>query len=137
MTISSARQRNAVSEGMALGLVMHGRWSLPFDKLAVDLAFESAWRRWLFTGQFPQVDTDLRKGTDPVWVITHTDEQKHVLRLYWGEPGRELAIHARPIVATSDVDADEIAELIDGDVPASGWHELATAFLERFERDRQ
>jgi hypothetical protein len=45
MTITPSRQRNAVSEGMALGLLLCDRSSLPFDKFRVDLAFEGAWQR--------------------------------------------------------------------------------------------
>ena len=44
--ISPARQRNAVSQGMALGLCMLERYEFKFEKLRVDLAFEDAWRDW-------------------------------------------------------------------------------------------
>ncbi|MGE0307166.1 MAG: hypothetical protein AB7Q27_15565 [Acidimicrobiia bacterium] len=60
-----SRQRNAVSEGMALGLLMCGRDELRFEKTSIDLAFMSAWRKWPFTDRFRQVDTDMRHGLDP------------------------------------------------------------------------
>jgi len=44
MAITPARQRNAVSEGIALGLLMLDRNEIPFDKFRVDLAFEHAWK---------------------------------------------------------------------------------------------
>jgi hypothetical protein len=66
MAIGAARQRNAVSEGMALGLCMLERYEFHFDKLRVDLAFENAWRDWpdRYKTQFRHVRTDLRNGTD-------------------------------------------------------------------------
>lgn len=64
MTITSTRQRNAVSEGIAFGLVLLGRPHLPFNKIEVDLAFVGAWREWRFASRFPQVSTDLRHGLD-------------------------------------------------------------------------
>ncbi len=50
--LTPARQRNAVSEGMALGLLLCGRSSVLHDKVRVDLAFEGAWRTWNYTPQF-------------------------------------------------------------------------------------
>jgi hypothetical protein len=82
-----ARQQNAVSEGVALGLLMAGRDVLPYDKVRVDLAFEGAWRGWDFRSRFPQVSTDLRNGSDGVHVMTRADEQKHVWHLFWEREG--------------------------------------------------
>jgi hypothetical protein len=39
MTMTATRQRNAVSEGAALGFVALGYDRIPFDKVRVDLAF--------------------------------------------------------------------------------------------------
>jgi len=58
MAITPSRQRNAVSEGMALGLLMCDRITLPWDKVAIDLSFEGAWRSWDYKRRFAQVDTD-------------------------------------------------------------------------------
>lgn len=44
MGITSARQRNAVSQGIALGLWMVERYEFTFDKQRIDLAFDHAWR---------------------------------------------------------------------------------------------
>lgn len=54
MTISPARQRNAVSKGVALGLLMCDRSKLAFDKVLVDLSFEGAWRNWQYRDRFPK-----------------------------------------------------------------------------------
>ncbi|WP_040693796.1 hypothetical protein [Nocardia vinacea] len=133
--LTPARQRNAVSEGMALGLLLCGRNTVAYDKIGVDLAFEGAWRVWTYRDRFPRVSTDLAKGLDGIWVMTHADEQKQVWVLFW-ENDRELTICARQ----SDWDYEDSADLeyavrmISGDVPAEGWKVLAQEFLDRFER---
>jgi hypothetical protein len=132
--ITPARQRNAVSEGMALGLLMAGRDVLPYDKVRVDLAFEGAWRGWAFRGRFPQVSTDLRNGSDGVHVMTRADEQKHVWHLFWEREGRDLRIVARSQWEGEAIEPDAVADSLDGDVAPAGWLALAEGFLERFER---
>lgn len=136
MALTPARQRNGVSEGMALGLLICGRDSLPFDKVAVDLAFEGAWRSWTYRTKFPQVNTDLSKGSDGARVMTRADADKRVYALYWERGGRTISIHPRqPEWTPNDRnDLDYAVEMIDGDVPLAGWEELAREFLRRFER---
>lgn len=134
MKLTSSRQRNAVSEGMALGMLMCGRDELRFDKLRIDLAFEGAWRSWSYRNQFSQVSTDLRNGSDGVWVMTHADERKQVWNLYWDTSGGTVNIYARPQWADEKLDYDAIAASIDGDVPAESWRSLAEDFLASFDR---
>jgi hypothetical protein len=131
MKLSPSRQRNAVSEGMALGIVMCGRSELPWDKVGIDLAFEAAWRNWSYSVRFSQVSTDLRNGSDGVWVITHADERKQVWNLFWDTSGSEIVIYLRDTWADVDFDPVEVARSIDGEVPAEGWKELAVQFLTR------
>ncbi|RIJ70567.1 hypothetical protein D1871_18445 [Nakamurella silvestris] len=119
---------------MALGLVMCGRDSLPFDKVAVDLAFVGTWRSWPYSSRFPQVTTDVSKGLDGTRAMTRADERKHVWNLYWDTSGGELAVYPRNQWADGEIDADVVAGTIDGDVPADGWRQLAEGFLERFNR---
>lgn len=136
MAGTPTRQRNAVSEGIALGIVLNGRTSVPFDKVAVDLAFAGAWRSWDYTGLYPQVSTDLRNGSDGIWVMTKAAEGKQVLVLFWDTSGSELAIRARQ----SDWDPSDEADItyalrtIDEDVPREGWESLARNFLDRMNR---
>lgn len=131
MATTPARQRNAISEGMALGLIVSGHASIPFNKVAVDLAFEGAFRSWPFADRFPQVRTDLRNGSDAVGVMTRATASKHVWVLYWDTSGRELRILARqPDWHPSDAEDVEYAlSVIEGDVPREGWISLAQAFL--------
>jgi hypothetical protein len=106
MPISPARQRNAVSEGMALGLVMLDRNELPFtNKMRIDLAFGRAWRDWAdrYKSEFKQVSTDLAKGKDAVWVMTDAEKTKRTAAFYWEGDGGTLSIHGRQ----SDWDGDD------------------------------
>jgi hypothetical protein len=132
--VTPTRQRNAVSEGIALGLLLCGRDELPYDKVAADLSFEGAWRKWPYTRAFPQVSTDLRNGKDGVHAMTRADVGKQTFNLYWEMGGGLLSIHWRGSWHGEDIDPEEVASAIDGDVPASGWKALAQDFLTRFER---
>lgn len=137
MELSSSRQRSAVSEGMALGLITCGRDSLRWAKVGVDLSYQSAWRVWQYRGRFRQVDTDLRHGLDGIWVMTRVDRRKQSLSLYWDIDGREILIRPRPVWSDGRVDVQQAAEWIHGDVPPEGWCRLATNFLEGFEKCTQ
>lgn len=133
--LTPARQRNAVSEGFAFGLVLRGRWSLRHDKLAVDLSFEAAWCNWKYRSRFSQVDTDLRNGSDPIWVMTHGGVKNSVWILYW-TVDREILISSRDEEWSPD-DPDDVEyaiSRIDGEVPKEGWLELVDSFLARFDR---
>ena len=134
MTQSATHQRNAVSEGMALGIAMCGRTELPWDKVGIDLAFSGAWREWPHSSNFPQVSTDLRNGSDPIWIMTRADFRKQVWNLYWDTSGPEIVIHRRESWAEIELDHDEIAHSIDEDVSAERWKELAEDFLSRLDR---
>jgi hypothetical protein len=136
MALTPTRQRNAVSEGIALGLLMCGHDSLPYDKFRLDLAFEGAWRSWTYRTRFRQVDTDLANGTDGVRAMTRADRDKHVMVLYWEQDGGTLRITARQPDWTKDDpdDLDFAVKEIDGDVPLTGWEKLARDFLALFER---
>ena len=116
---------------MAFGLVLSGHTSIPFNKLAVDLAFERAFRSWRYADRFPQVSTDLRNGSDGVWVMTHATERNHVWVLFWDTPGRELQIFARQDDwdPEDEEDVEYALSMIDGDVPREGWTALAQDFL--------
>ncbi|ORV91185.1 hypothetical protein AWC11_11300 [Mycobacterium interjectum] len=132
MAISSPRQRNAVSEGIALGLCMLQRYEFKFDKFRIDLAFEHAWRDWpdRYRSQFPQISTDLRKGTDPVWVMAHADDNKKTYAFFWHWSGGNLTIHRRgEWDSATPEDVDFALKVIDGDVPLEGWVSLAQAFV--------
>lgn len=134
MAPTPTRQRNAVSVGMALGLLMCGRDALPFDKLRLDFAFEGAFQSWPYRARFPQVNTDLANGLDGVWALTRADAKKQVWVLHWEQEGSQFQICARQPDWTPDDpdDLDFATTSIDGDVPLTGWEDLAREFLRRF-----
>ena len=119
---------------MALGLLMCGRDSVPFNKLRVDLAFEAAWRDWAYRDRFSQVNTGLRNGSPGSSVMSRANERKQVWNLYWDSSGGELVVYAHGQSENEDIDLRVVACSIDGDVPPAGWRALAEDFLERFER---
>lgn len=133
MTLSSTRQRNAVSEGFALGLLRNDRVELPRDKVAIDLAFDHAWRNWDRKHLYPQVSTDLRNGSDGIYVITRARKNHGVIHFYWDAdswPYKVVARHG----ASSIEEVESIAENIDGGLPLSVWAELVRLFLDRAEK---
>ena len=133
MAITAARQRNAVSEGAALGLVMCGHFEIPSETWRVSMAFEGAWRAWdeQYKQPFSQVSTDLRQGLNGYIAMTRADERKHVFSLFWVRSGTAFKIYARSWCSGDDFDADEVAATIDGGLPAGAWQELAQDFLDR------
>jgi len=134
MKMTPTRQRNAVSEGAALGLVVLGYDRIRFEKWRVDLAFESAWRNWPYRSTFSQVVTDIRQGLDGVNAMTRASEAKRTMCFYW-DRGKDLAIYWRQ----HDFDpksGDDLAwatRMIDGGVPLEGWKSLAQAFLDAYQ----
>lgn len=135
MTITPTRQRNSVSEGIALGLVILGQTDLPFNKVTADLAFTGAFRDWAYTDRFPQVRTDLSKGSDGVRVMTRASDRKQTFVFFW-DTNRRLTVHLRQGGWDPDdpADIDYAVSMIDGDVPAEGWTDLAQGFLDRYLR---
>jgi hypothetical protein len=136
MALTPAVQRNAVSEGIALGLAACGRDALPADKDRLGLAFESAWRSWTHRVMFPQIERDLSNGEDGVSVMTNADTPKQTWALFWEQNAGKFLIQARQ----SDWSPDDVEDLnyaavvIDGDVPLAGWEALAREFLRHFEQ---
>jgi hypothetical protein len=133
--LTPAQQRNAVSEGIALGLLKYGRDVLPLDRSRLDTAFETAWRTWPYRTNFPQVTDDLADGHDGVSAMTSADKKKHAWALYWDRDSGDLRIWARQSDWRAD-DPDDLAyatEVINGEVPLMGWEVLAHDFLAAFD----
>lgn len=136
MALPRTRQRNAVSQGMALGLLLNGCNELSTDKVAVDLSFEGAWRGWPRRHLFSQVSNDLAKGSDGWNVITRADEDKRVFGPHWTRDGYRWVITTRDADWSVDDpnDVEQAVTMIGADVPADGWSELAREFLRRLHR---
>lgn len=125
--ITPSRQRNAVSEGLALGLLMNDCNTIDFPDVhitTVELSFAGAWREWRYRDRFPRVSSDLRNGSNEWIVMTHADEAKRTYLYYWDD----LTIYARNDWALEDP-PETLAPRIGGEVPAEGWSDLAKALL--------
>ncbi len=131
MKMTAARQRNAVSEGMALGLVAEGYNRLDFDEARVDGAFESAWQTWAYRSRFRQVETDMGQRMGAVPMMTHAYRAKQTPCFYWTRHG-ELRIFCRrdDFDPSSVVQLEAAASMIGGEVPLAGWKALAQSYLD-------
>ena len=136
MALTPTVQRNAVSEGMALGLLACGRDALPADEGPLGRAFEKAWLGWAHRVRFPQVETDLSEGGDGVTAMTSADKPKQAWALYWMRNGDEFLVQARQPDWSPD-DPDDLnyaAVVIDGGVSLVEWEALAREFLRHLEQ---
>jgi hypothetical protein len=133
---TATQQRSSVSAGVALGLVLCNRTTIPFEKWWVDLAFAGASRAWAHRTRFPQVNTDINKGLDGTRAMVRADEKKQVWPLYWDNAGTQLTTYSRAggWDPNDDEDLHSAIGRLDGDVPLDGWVALAADFLARFDR---
>jgi hypothetical protein len=132
VAITPTRQRNSVSQGIGLGLLLQGISELPADKVKLDLAITRAWRNWEFKDRFPQVATDLRKGMDGVRVLTRAGERRQGFLLWWtvDESAWVMVLRQPDWDPTDEGDLDFALEMLDGDVSAEGWRSLARGMLD-------
>lgn len=136
MPLSATNQRNTVSEGTALGLLMCGRDEIPYEKLRVDLAFEHAFRNWHYRERYPQVGTDLRKGLGGSLAMTCAKENTRTNFVFFWERDRALTICLRdPDWDPNNPDDVAFAvSVIDNEVPVAAWVSLAEDFLNKYDR---
>ena len=134
--MTPSRQRNAVSEGFALGLVLCGYSIIDFDKVRVDLAFEDAWRSWSHKGVFRQVNRDLENGLDAYIVFSRAERGHKTWVFYWESDGISLNVVRRDPQwdSESQEDVAYAVGMISDDIDRAGWVELARSFLEAFSR---
>ncbi|MFC7485666.1 hypothetical protein ACOCJ7_04000 [Knoellia sp. CPCC 206453] len=133
MTLSWTAQRNAVSEGIALGLVVCGCSYLPDLHERVDLAFARAWWSWAHHGEFPRVDCDVGRGFDGEHVITRGTRKRATSTLFWERQGQLTIVARREGFNGNDpADAMSAAEAIGTDIPLEAWVDLAQGFLNAY-----
>lgn len=133
MRITPTQQRNAVSEGLALGLALLGHLALPDAKARVDEVFAPAWSAWPYRDSFARVSFDVGRGHDGIHVMTRATVGKQTRTLYWVRDG-QLAVVLRDSAwnPRSVIDVDRAVTAIDGDVPVDGWVDLARGFLDAY-----
>jgi hypothetical protein len=128
-------QRIAVSEGLALGFALHGRWSIPFDTLAIHRAVVTAYLDWQQAPVFPQVHAELRSGLSGVHALMRADDTAHTFALYWArDTDGDIATRSWFDDWTPDSaeDVDYAVEVISGPITRAQWHALASAVITRF-----
>lgn len=127
MTMTIARQRNAFSEGLALGLLERGRLPLEFGKTDLDVAIEEAFQAWSYASQFPRIHTDLfgRASLDGLWVMLHVDTPRKARIIYWNPGTNPLSVTTVPQWAGRTASLDELARVLNPTIPADAWRELA------------
>ncbi len=129
--LSDTRQRNAVSEGFAIGLLAIGHHELDRRSPAYESAFARAWRGWAYSDRFPRVSLDLKRGLRADLVFTRATERKQTFGLYWKADGHSVLIEVRSDLDRQEPDLDSLAQVVDGDLDVPAWAELATAYIER------
>lgn len=129
-------QRIAVSEGLALGYALHGRWSIPFETLAIHRAVVTAYLDWPHASMFPQVRAELRSGLSGVHALRRADDTTHTFALYWTrdtETDGDITLRSWFDDWTPDSaeDVDYAVEVISGPITRAQWHALASLVITR------
>ncbi|MDQ0537726.1 hypothetical protein QF011_000256 [Curtobacterium flaccumfaciens] len=120
------QQVKRVVIGMALGVLAQGVEAVTSGKMALEFAFNHAWRSWPQTYQFPSIG-----GHDPgnlFWIGMGKSERRQGVVAAW-ESGRWAA----PYVAYPGWSVDEALDLhADSEVSAEDWIQLGALFVEYF-----
>lgn len=135
-SLSHVRQRLAVSEGLALGFAVHGRWRVRFDALAIHRAVVGAYLDWPQADAFPRVRAELASGLSGVHALTRADDTAHTFALYWtrdAETDGDLVLRSWFDDWTPDSaeDVDYAVEVVPGPITRHQWHALAGAVIGR------
>ena len=126
MAQSKDQQVKEVVIGMALGVLAQGVEAVTSDKMALEFAFNHAWRRWSKARQFASI-----RGPNPgnlFWIGVGKSERRQGACAAW-----ERDRWSAPYIAYEDWTVDEALDLhADGDVTADDWIELGRLFVEDF-----
>ena len=116
----------AVVIGMALGVLAQGVDAVTSNKMALEIAFNHAWRSWPQAGHFPSI-----KGHDPgnlFWMGLGKSERRFGACAAW-----EIGRWSAPYVTLDDWTVNEALDLhADANVTADDWIELGQLFVEYF-----
>lgn len=130
MSLSASQQRNAVSEGFALGLISNGYRGLRDDKVAIDLSVEEAWSKWSERSRFPQVSTDLRKGLAGSIVMSRRQGVPSRGLVWSHDPEYQVLIKVGELDPRRVDDLEFLASLIRGKLSLDQWKALGRLLVE-------
>lgn len=131
--MTKTHDRNALSAGLALGLIACGHDCLPqTDKMNLEFAFQHAWRKWKHRARFPTIKLDGPGTVDTILQMTHATVRKQVPYLYWArdDDDHSHVIRARHSATPFDVDIEGLAHYLDSHISVEAWRELAADFLD-------
>jgi len=131
MAMTTDDQQKAMSEGFALGLLMVGFNAISHDKPKVDSAYSMAVSKWEYRDLFPALKPYAKRTMDPYYFLTYADKRKRTFGLYWTNYDDGHMIATRDGSDIDDIDADSLASVIEGGIPANGWKHLAELFVEK------
>lgn len=126
MTPSKDQQVKEVVIGMALGVLAQNVEAVASNKMALEFAFNHAWRSWSKAREFPSI-----RGHDPgnlFWIGIGKSERRRGVCAAW-ERGR----WSEPYITYEDWTVEEALDLhADDQVTADDWIELGRLFVEYF-----
>lgn len=124
VTQSKDQQVKDVVVGIALGVLVQGVEAVTSNKMALEFAFNHAWRRWSKARFFPSI-----KGHDPgnlFWIGVGKSQRRRSACAAW-----ERGSWSTPYITYEDWTVDEALDLhADADVSAEDWTELGRLFVE-------
>ena len=121
MDLTRARQRLTLAQGLALGALMSSAAPITGNKTTLELNFRRVWREWPYRDLFPSIKAG--PAQDDLFLILGDEVRR-------GRRGVTWWTAAWPFHAAADGDDwDELAEFIDGKVPAAGWSALVGGWL--------
>ncbi len=120
--LSKAKQGTIVAEGLALGCVALGVDLVPGSKVDLEFAFRRAWRAWPYRSAFPAVRADVERD-DLLSLLRKSEGRRSAHLTGWSSewPFRPYKL--------DNWTAEDVADLLLGDVPLAGWKHLASTFL--------
>lgn len=124
--LTKARQQTAVGEGLAIGCIALGHTELSANKMAVEFAFQRAWRDWPQARMFPQIRAGLDRNDIYYQIMGRSGNRQGPRLAYWNV-GRTL----RPQLSEGS-DMEDAEDLIEKfyELPMSAWANLARAFCD-------
>lgn len=116
--------------GVALGVLAQGVEAVTSDKMALEFAFNHAWKNWPSARHFPSI-----KGHDPgnlFWIGVGKSERRQGACAAW-----ERSLWSAPYIIYDDWTVEDALDLhADGDVSVEDWVELGRLFVEDFKPEQ-